>query len=210
MIIPSINRATFEEAARDIAKAKEFLPADGWLHLDVADGHFTSWRSWSNPAEYKSLGTSFNLEVHLMVKDPEAVAVSWIEVGAKRLVVPVQTVKDIEFLKKQCDETGVQLSLSFDSTVPIEGALPYIKDADMFQILAVTPGSSGQKFDESALDRVRFLRGADAGVKIEVDGGVNPETGARALEAGADILVAGNYIFSSKDPAKAYQTLNSL
>jgi len=210
LIIPSINRASLEEAARDIAKAEEFVPEGGYIHLDVADGHFTPWRSWGNPAELKKLATKLNVEVHLMVEDPEAVAISWMEVGVRRLIVPVQTIKDISFLKEECQKYGVELMLSFDLTVPIEGALPYVGDVESFHVLTVHPGRSGQEFEEDALKYIKFLRGADAGVKIEVDGGVNPETGAKAIEAGADILVSGDYIFSSEEPAEAFKTLESI
>ncbi|MDP3953320.1 MAG: hypothetical protein Q8P99_00650 [bacterium] len=210
MIIPSINRATFEEAAADIAKAEEFVPAGGFLHVDVADGHFTSWRSWGNPAEFQGLDVPLRAEVHLMVDDPEAMAVSWMEVGAKRLVVPVQKIKDIDFFKRECAKYGVELMLSFDLTVPIEGALPYMEDFQSFHVLAVHPGRSGQGFEEETLGYIKFLREAGGGVKIEVDGGVDVETGAKAVEAGADILVSGDYIFNSEDPAGAFKTLNSL
>lgn len=210
MIIPSINRASLEEAVADIKRAEEFLGAGDWLHLDVADGHFTSWRSWGNPAEFENVKTPLGIEVHLMVADPEAVASAWLEVGAKRLIIPVQAIKDMDFLKVEADKYGAELVISFDNSVPIEGALPYLEDFEGVHILSVHPGQSGQEFDEGAITRVEFLRGASAGVRIEVDGGIDPQTGKKVLAAGTDDLVAGHYIFGSDDPAEAFAKLNAL
>lgn len=191
-------------------KAQEFVVEGGFIHLDVADGIFTPWRSWGSPAELKELNISLNVEVHLMVEDPEAVATSWLEAGVKRLIVPIQTIKDIDSLKNECANYGAKLMLSVDPAISMETIFPYIKDLDEVSVLAVRPGMSGQKFEEDALERIKFLREVSPSVKIEVDGGVNPETGARAIKAGADMLVSGGYIFQSKDPAGAFETLNSL
>ena len=80
-------------------KAEEFMSAGGWLHLDIADGKFTPWKSWNNPEELKSLDTKLNIEVHLMVEDPAGVAAAWLEGGAKRLIVPVQAVVNMSVLR---------------------------------------------------------------------------------------------------------------
>ena len=210
MIIPSINRATYEEAAANIKKAEEFLLAGAWLHVDVADGHFTKWQSWGNPAEFAALKTPLQAEVHLMIADPEAVVASWLAAGAKRLIVPLQVIKDIDFLVAEVTKARAELAISFDVTVPIESALPYLEDFRFCHVLAVHPGRSGQEFEEESLGRVKFLRAADAGVRIEVDGGIDLAVAKRALAAGADYLVAGHYIFDSDDPAAAFAKLNAL
>lgn len=185
------------------------MPAGGWLHLDVADGEFTSWKSWNSPEELKDLKTHLNIEVHLMVKDPVGVAVAWLEAGAKRLIVPVQSVSDMDALRGVAKQYGAQLVPSFDSSVSIENAKKY-KWADCIEILAVSPGESGQVAGEWSFDAVKFLREAMPDVKIEFDGGIDINTGMRALSAGADILVSGHYIFESVEPEESFAKLNSL
>jgi len=209
LIIPSINRTSFEKAQKDVRKAEEFVPSGGWLHLDIADGKFTSWKSWNSPEELKNLHTELNIEVHLMVESPESVALSWLEVGARRLIVPVQRVVNMNALRALAAAHGARLIPSFDSSVPINGAVQH-KWADCIGILAVHPGGSGQDVVEGSFERVKLLRETMPGVKIEFDGGVDLDTGARALEAGADILVSGHYIFESVDPKENFEKLNNL
>ncbi len=179
------------------------------MHLDVADGKFTSWKSWNNSEELKNLGTKLNIEVHLMVEDPASVAAAWLEGGAKRLIVPVQAAEDMVALSELTQKYGVQLMPSFDSSISIENAKQY-EWAGCIGILAVHPGESGQKLDEESFNKVKFLRETMPGVKIEFDGGVDLDTGARALGAGADILVCGHYIFASVDPKESFAKLNNL
>lgn len=210
LIIPSINRSSLEEATQDIRKAESFLPADGRIQIDVSDGRFSETKSWGDPEEFANLGVSLETEVHLMVEDPESVFVPWLQAGAKRLAVPVQAVRDIDFLKGEAEKHGADLMLSFDPSVPIESAIPYLKDLKYIHVLSVSPGPSGQSFDEQSLERIKFLREANGGVKIEVDGGINPEIGKRVLEAGADILVVASYIFQSENPAEAFKELESI
>ena len=185
------------------------MPPDGWLHLDVADGKFTPWKSWNNPAELKTLNTKLNIEVHLMVEDPQSVAASWLESGAKRLIVPVQAVRDMNALRALVESHNAQLMPSLDSSVPMENIEQYAW-ADWISILAVHPGQSGQSAEENSFERVKFLRETMPGVNIEFDGGVDLATGARALDSGADILVSGHYIFESADPKENFLKLNNL
>lgn len=209
MIIPSINRAAFGEAEKDVRQAEEFVPAGGWLHLDVADGKFTPWKSWNNPGELGDLKTQLNIEVHLMVDDPVRVSVAWLEAGARRLIVPVQAVLDMDALRSVVQQYGAELVPSFDSSVSIEDAKKY-EWADCIGVLAVSPGESGQVAGEWSFDAVKFLREAMPDAKIEFDGGVDINTGMRALDAGADILVSGHYIFENVDPKESFTKLNSL
>ena len=190
-------------------KAEKFVPVGGWLHLDVADGKFTPWKSWNNPEELEDLDTKLNIEVHLMVEDPAGVAATWLEAGVKRLIVPVQAVKDVNTLRELVGKYGVQLMPSFDSNAPIENARQYAW-TNYIGVLAVHPGESGQKAGEWSFSGVKFLRETMPGVKIEFDGGVDLDTGVRALDAGADILVSGHYIFESINPKENFLILNNL
>ncbi|MCR4261027.1 MAG: hypothetical protein NUV96_01680 [Candidatus Colwellbacteria bacterium] len=190
-------------------KAEEFVPSGGWLHLDVSDGKFTTWKSWNNPGELKNLKTKLNIEVHLMVEDPQGVAMDWLTSGVGRLIVPVQVVKDMDALRELAKKYNAQLVPSFDESVPIENIKQY-KWAEYVGVLAVSPGASGQKVIEESFGRVKFLREAMPNVKIEFDGGVDFDTGMRAIEAGADILASEHYIFESVDPKENFMKLNNL
>ena len=156
------------------------------------------------------MNVRLNTEVHLMVENPESSAVSWLKVGARRLIIPTQTVGNMNTLAKEARKFRAEVAPSFDLSVSIAEAEKYLEDFEYIQILAVEPGLGGKEFDPEALERIIFLRGKSRGVKIEVDGGINPETAVRVLEAGADILVSGSYIFGSPDPSLSYKELESL
>ena len=190
-------------------KAERFVPSGGWLHLDVSDGKFTTWKSWNNPSELKNLDTKLNIEVHLMVEDPQSVAVNWLESGVKRLIVPVQAVRDMDALRELVKKYNAQLIPSFDESVLIENVKQYTW-AECIGVLEVHPGASGQKVAEESFGRVKFLREMMPNVKIEFDGGIDFDTGMRAMNAGADILVSGHYIFESADPKENFMKLNNL
>lgn len=185
------------------------MSSGNWLHIDVADGKFTTWKSWGNPDELKDLNTKLNIEVHLMVEDPQGSATPWLEAGARRLIVPVQKVRGMDTLQKLVNGYQAELMPSFDMSVPIEEAEKYLW-AEYVGVLAVTPGQSGQVAQADAFDRIKFLRERMPGVKIEFDGGVDLDTGARALQAGADILISGHYIFESANPKENFEKLNNL
>lgn len=145
-----------------------------------------------------------------MVEGPLAVAEAWLKAGANRLIVPFQKVGEFGEITKLANKHKAEVMLSFDPNVSIGEVEKHIEEAEYIQLLAVHPGPSGQKFSEETLDKIEFLRGLSRGVKIEVDGGINPETGCRAMDAGADILVSGSYIFESDDPKAAFEELNTL
>jgi ribulose-phosphate 3-epimerase len=145
-----------------------------------------------------------------MTANPELLALAWLRVGARRLIVPVQTVGDIKTLAKTARKFRAEVAPSFDLSASIADAEKYLEDFDYIQILAVEPGRGGQEFNPEVLARINFLRGKSRGVKIEVDGGINPETAAQVLQAGADVLVSGSYIFGSPDPSQSYKELETL
>jgi len=207
LVIPSINSSEFNVAANNIRKAEEFSE---WIHVDVEDGKFTKHITWGNPEEFESLNTKLNLEVHLMIQEPESEIESWLEVRAKRIIVHLQSIKDPSFILNICGKYGAEAVLSFDPSVPVDAGLPYIRSFDYFQILSVFPGPSGQRFREESIEKITSLRQKAPTATIEVDGGINEDTGRSAKEAGANILVAGHYIFGSPDPKGAYERLSAI
>ena len=223
-IIPAINCLDFECVKEKLKKTAEFLPAGGWIQLDIADGKFTSHKTWSNPEELSLLITQYsllNLEVHLMVEKPEAVIEDWVKAGAKRIIVHLEALDTREFSRiwPQISQMA-EIGLAVNPDMSVEKVIPYIsanqqkigvnQRIKFIQILAVDPGASGQEFQPLVLNKVKFLKKNYPDVIIEVDGGINLETAKLCKEAGADILAAATYIFDSPDPKEAYKVLSSL
>ena len=224
-VIPAINCLDMPCVSEKLLKAKSFLPKDGWIHIDVADARFTYNKTWGNPKELMALfevhpELEFNTEIHLMVEEPEAVIKEWIASGAKRILVHLEALIDPRFRKQKfnpdkiiedivelCRKEGIQLMLSTNPETPIGFLERYINLFSFFQVLAVRPGLAGQKFLSVAIDKIRFIRHSKRDAIIEVDGGINLETGRLCREAGADILVAANYIFDAKKPEVTYGEL---
>lgn len=212
-IIPAINCPDFECVKEKLKKAAEFLPSGDWVQLDIADGKFTAHQAWNDPEDLIKLKTKnhklkTNLEVHLMVEQPEEVIGDWVKAGAKRIIIHLEAIKDLEPITKNLKTYELGLAIAPETTV--EGLIPYLKEVKFVQILAVNPGKAGQKFDERVPKKIKFLKENRPDVIIEVDGGINPETAKLCKEAGADILVAGSYIWDSPNPRVAYERLVNL
>jgi ribulose-phosphate 3-epimerase len=210
-VITSINCHAKDSkcVVENLSIAKDFSP---WVHLDVADGKFTFHKSWNEPAEWPSF-TTLPTEVHLMVEDPLSAVSLWNGVqNVKRFIVHVETLSPNAFhaLQEKARAAGKSVMLALNPETPVETALPYMDHLLQFQILAVHPGLSGQKFLPLVLEKISWLRGHIPNAIIEVDGGMNLETAKLSREAGADIIVSEHYIFGSEDPAKAYRELQQL
>jgi ribulose-phosphate 3-epimerase len=216
LVIPAINCIDLECVKDKIAKAVGFLEAGAWIHLDVADARFTFNKTWGNPEELKALlaeSVPLKPEIHLMVEEPERTAPAWLEAGAKRLIVHLETMRDpsrVDILKEACRSRGAELMLAASPETPKEAFSLHGEKADAFQVLAVNPGFAGQGFQPFVLEKVRWLRDAFPSVPIEVDGGINAETARMAKEAGADMVVSASYLFDAPDPALAYSMLMAI
>ncbi len=209
--LPVINchDKDFECVLGKLALAKKFLKAGDWLHLDIGDGIFTFNKSWRNPTEWANLRSVFNLEVHLMVENPEKYVDAWTAAGAKRLIVHLETTGEdaARRMVEKAKKRNVELMLASNPATPVSALWPYLKIFSHFQVLAVDPGPAGQKFTPTVLPKIRFLRNVAPNAMIEVDGGVTPEVAKLVKKAGANIVVAATYIFGSKNPEKAYKEL---
>jgi len=210
-IIPAINCPDLDCAIEKVRIAEKFFPfGDGWVHLDVADARFTPNRTWGDPSGWRKLQTSLNLEVHLMVEDPEIRVEEWFQAGAKRVIVHVETLREEELAYALANQYGAEAMLAISPETPVESLKLYFEKFSAFQVLAVHPGLAGQKFLPLVLDKVRFLREYYHTATIEVDGGIDLETARGAREAGADIIVSASYIFNAANPAQAYAMLSSI
>lgn len=215
-VIPSINVRTFEEVKERIAKIE---PHVQWCHLDVTDGIFSKHLTWHDPRDLLNFETSLNVEVHLMVSEPEKIIDQWLVKPIKRLIFHIEAMKDPEFIIKKCREAGMEIGFAVNPETFWGKLEPWFDKVDVVQTLAVKPGPSGQGFgeiDDSKLgqeltenitDKIIHIRKSCPKCIIEVDGGINPETAKKVVDAGANLLVVGNYIFSSPDIEKAIADL---
>jgi ribulose-phosphate 3-epimerase len=219
-ILPSINCHVGDGQAV-VARTREIeeifsqsgTPAgEQMAHFDIADGQFTFHKSWNDPEQLEELKPRFPFEAHLMVENPRPEAERWLTAGAKRVVVHLEAAPLELFVEiaAAAQEAGAEVVLALNPETPIEQAVPYFSSTSSFLILAVHPGLSGQKFLPAVLQKASFLRREVPNAKIEIDGGINMETGRAAIDAGADTLVSGSYIFDGPDPAGEYESLRSL
>lgn len=203
-VIPSINVRTFEEAKERIKKVEPYVK---WCHLDITDGVFSKHPTWHNPSDLPFLQTKLKAEAHLMVENPEKVIDQWLVKPIKRVIVHLEATKDLELIIQKCREAEIEIGIAINPETFWDKLQPWCGKVDLFQILTVKPGPSGQKIDEGSFDKIAHLRRSCPGCKIEIDGGINPDTAKLAKEAGADILVAGAYLFNSSDIQRAIQDL---
>lgn len=215
-VIPSLNCKTIACAQRRIEASKKLGAL--WVHVDVGDGNFSSIKLWDNEEDIAKLKKEvfskmepLIFEVHLMVEDPERWVEPWLEAGAKRVIVHCEAAHDIGFLKKKCSEYGAELGVSIEFSTSAEKLIPFFEQGVEFvHVLSVPPGLPGQSFHEGALKQIEFLHKRYPSVLIEVDGGINNETGKLVKGAGADIFVSASYIFEATKPSVAYQTLRKI
>jgi ribulose-phosphate 3-epimerase len=211
-IIPVINCPDAACVQDKLARLSDFYPADGWVHLDVTDGEFSTHATWADPEGWAALGSSLSLEVHLMVARPEEFLGPWIAAGAKRIIVHVESItrESAEAMIEVAGKHGVGLMLAINPETPLESAQPYFDLFAAFQILAVRPGPAGQEMISGTSEKILALRQMKPNAIIEIDGGINSATTKLMKAAGANIVAVGTYIFSAEDPMEAYAELKNI
>lgn len=185
-----------------------------WLHIDVMDGQFVPNISYGFPVlEAVAKRTEKLLDVHLMTLDPQQFIDRWKALQTYMLTVHYEACTHLHRVVEQVKSAGMKAGVALNPHTPVSLLEDIISDADMILIMSVNPGFGGQRFIENSVEKVVRLRemidrkGASAW--IQVDGGVNVETGRRLVEAGADVLVAGSAVFRSDDPARVIRELKS-
>ena len=213
IVSPSLLAANFADLKSDIAMINRSEAE--WLHLDVMDGVFVPNISFGFPVlEAVAKLCKKKLDVHLMIVEPEKFIKEVKALGAYMMNVHYEACPHLHRVIQQIHEAGMKAGVTLNPHTPVCVLEDIIQDVDMVLLMTVNPGFGGQKFIEHSVEKVKALRAlierTRSNALIEVDGGVNGETGKRLVEAGTDVLVAGSYVFKADNPEAKIIELKSL
>lgn len=213
LIAPSILAADFINLHEDIDMVNK-SQAD-WFHVDIMDGLFVPNISFGFPVlEAVNKHAKKPLDVHLMIVDPDRYLRQFKDAGAATITVHLEACTHLHRTIQNIKELGCKAGVAINPHTPVQFLTEIIEEVDLVCIMSVNPGFGGQRFIESTYRRIRELRALAAGrnerVLIEIDGGVNLHNALALLKCGADVLVAGNTVFSAENPERTIAELKRL
>jgi ribulose-phosphate 3-epimerase len=212
IVAPSILSANFTRLGQDIDQVKT-AGAD-WLHIDIMDGHFVPNLTIGPQvvADIRKV-TDLFLDVHLMIEKPENFVGAFAEAGADLITVHAEASNHLNRLVNQIKQTGCKAGVSLNPATPAMLLEDIIADVDLILLMTVNPGFGGQSFIPSVLPKIKvvkqMLERQNAAAYLEVDGGINNLNAPEVVRAGANVLVAGSYIFGNPDPTGAVYALKN-
>tara|TARA_B110000503_G_scaffold2486_1_gene3300 strand:- start:80 stop:739 length:660 start_codon:yes stop_codon:yes gene_type:complete len=213
LIAPSVLAADFGNLQRDLEMINE-SDAD-WFHIDIMDGVFVPNISFGMPVvkEIKK-HASKTLDVHLMIVNPDQYIEKFAELGADILTVHYEACTHLHRTIQAIKAAGMKAGVALNPHTNIDTLKDTIKDIDLVCLMSVNPGFGGQSFIENTYDKVKDLKSLivsnNSDCKIEIDGGVTSKNAEKLVHCGADVLVAGSYVFKSKYPIKTISGLKNL
>lgn len=213
IVSPSLLSADFLHLSKDIEMVNR-SQAD-WFHLDIMDGVFVPNISYGLPvvSQIKKMATK-PLDVHLMIVQPERYVEAFHKAGADILTVHYEACTHLHRTIQQIKAQGMKAGVSLNPHTPVSLLEDVIEDIDVVLLMSVNPGFGGQSFIEQTINKIdklkKLIMESNSHTLIEIDGGVNFETGKRLVNAGADALVAGSFVFNSPDPEANIKGLKEL
>lgn len=194
IVAPSLLAADFSKLREEIQEVESY--GAEYLHLDVMDGNFVPNISFGAPV-ISSIRKYSNLvfDVHLMVENPDRFIKDMVDAGADVITIHAEATKHLNRTIQLIKSYGKKVGVALNPSTPLDVIKYDLKDIDMVLIMTVNPGFGGQAFIEGMLQKIRDLRSIDSNIDIQVDGGINNKTSKLVKEAGANILVAGSYLF---------------
>ncbi len=212
LVAPSILAADFANLQREV----EMLNAStcDYIHIDIMDGKFVPNISFGMPVlDAINRHSKKPLDVHLMIVEPDKYLEEFKKLGAEILTVHVEVCNHLHRTIQYIKDLGCKAGVALNPHTPISTIENVIQDLDLVCLMSVNPGFGGQKFIEKTFDKVIALRALanelNPALIIEIDGGVNKDNAPKLLEAGANLLVAGSFVFSSENPAKTIESLQN-
>lgn len=213
IISPSLLAADFTDLRHEVEMINK-SDAD-WLHLDIMDGTFVPNISFGFPViDAVAKICKKPLDVHFMIEHPERYVQRTAKTGAMMMNVHYEACLHLHRTVQEIHDAGMKAGVTLNPSTPVCLLEDILNDVDMVLLMSVNPGFGGQKFIEGTIDKLRALREMvdrkNSRALIQIDGGVQAETAPRLVEAGADVLVSGSYVFKAADPIQTIHDLRSL
>ncbi|MGA9119751.1 MAG: ribulose-phosphate 3-epimerase [Bacteroidota bacterium] len=210
LIAPSILAADFTSLGRQIALAEE--GGADWIHVDVMDGHFVPNITFGPPlVRAVRKCTKLPLDVHLMMEKPERFIDAFIESGADQITVHFETCPHLHRTIQQIHNAGAKAGVSLNPSTPVSLLADVISSTELVLIMSVNPGFGGQTFIPHTIRKLEetaaLIQRTNSQIHLQVDGGIDLQTAKAVVDVGADVLVAGSFIFGAQDIPSAVRSL---